>query len=219
MRLLTLRVPRDGLWQELQSSVSPQGPHAVQAQGCRLGIPRAAAAPATMLQRLAALRRKESLNLPAALVNDLVDANDTLVVAVEQERAELLMNCIARAGSNHALTFNWKKVEVMPIRCHASILKPHGCEIPSKSSLVYLGSTLSASGDIISEVNRKPGMARADFTALDRVWKHSSLTSRSKLRVFNACVVSKLLSCLHSAWLNKAELRRLDAFQTSCPDP
>ena len=59
MRLLTLRVPRVGLWQELQSSVNPQGPHAVRAQGCRLGIPRAAAAPATMLQRLAALRRKE----------------------------------------------------------------------------------------------------------------------------------------------------------------
>ena len=59
MRLLTLRVPRVGLWQELQSSVNPQRPHAVRAQGCRPGIPRAAAAPATMLQRLAALRRKE----------------------------------------------------------------------------------------------------------------------------------------------------------------
>ena len=34
--------------------------------------------------------------------------------------------------------------------------------------------------------------------------------------VFNACVVSKLLRCLHTAWLNKAELRRLDVFQTSC---
>ena len=54
MRLLTLRVPRLGLWQEQQSSVNPQGPHAVRAQGRRFGIPRAAAAPATML--LAALR-------------------------------------------------------------------------------------------------------------------------------------------------------------------
>ena len=92
----------------------------------------------------------------------------------------------------------------------------NGCEIPSKSYLVYSGSTLSASGDIISEVNRRQGMASADFTAFERVWKHSSLISRSKLRVFNACVVSKLLYCLHTAWLNKAELRRLDAFQTSC---
>ena len=57
----------------------------------------------------------------------------------------------------------------MPIRCQASILKPDGCEIPSKSSLVYLGSTLSASGDIISEVSRRLGMARADFTALGAI--------------------------------------------------
>ena len=34
----------------------------------------------------------------AALVNDLVYADDTLVVAVEQERTELHMNCIARAA-------------------------------------------------------------------------------------------------------------------------
>ena len=163
------------------------------------------------------LRSRGGLNLLAALVNDLVYADDTLVVAVEQERAELHMNCIARAGSNYALTFIWeKKVGLMPIRCQASILKPDGCEIPSKSSLVYLGNTLSASGDIISEVSRRLGMARPDFTALERFWKHTSLTSRSKLRVFNACVVSKLLYCLHTAWLNKADLRRLDAFQASC---
>ena len=44
MRLLTLRVPRFGLWQGLQSSVHPLGPHAVRAQGHRHGIPLAAAA-------------------------------------------------------------------------------------------------------------------------------------------------------------------------------
>ena len=62
-------------------------------------------------------RSRGGLNLPAALVNDLVYADDTLVVAVEQEKAELHMNCIARAGSNYALTFNWEKVELMPNRC------------------------------------------------------------------------------------------------------
>ena len=112
-------------------------------------------------------RRCGALNLPAALVNDLVYADDALVVAVEQERAELQINCIARAGSNYALTFNWAQVELMPSRCQASILKPNGCEIPNKSSSVYLGSSLSASGDIISEVRRRLGLARADFTVLE----------------------------------------------------
>ena len=34
-----------------------------------------------------------------------------------------------------------------------------------------------------------------------------------QIRIFEACVLSKLLYCLHTAWLNKAELRRLKAFQ------
>ena len=59
--------------------------------------------------RMSTTRCSGGLNLPAALANDLVYAKGTLVVAVEQERAELHMNCIARAGSNYALTFNWKK--------------------------------------------------------------------------------------------------------------
>ena len=40
------------------SSVNPQGPHATRARGRLHGTPHAAAAPATMLQRLAVLRRK-----------------------------------------------------------------------------------------------------------------------------------------------------------------
>ena len=34
--------------------------------------------------------------------------------------------------------------------------------------------------------------------------------------MFNGCVVGKLLYCLHVAWLNVGELRRLDAFQAKC---
>ena len=76
-------------------------------------------------------RSRGGLNLPAALVNDLVYADDTLIVAVGQEKAELHMNYITRAGSNYALTFTWEKVELMPNRRQASIEKPNECEIPS----------------------------------------------------------------------------------------
>ena len=39
---------------------------------------------------------------------------------------------------------------------------------------------------------------------------------RGRKKIFEACVLSKLLYCLHTAWLNKAELRRLNAFQSKC---
>ncbi|CAE8642492.1 unnamed protein product [Polarella glacialis] len=36
------------------------------------------------------------------------------------------------------------------------------------------------------------------------------------MEIFNACIVSKLMYCIHTAWLNVAERRRLDAFQNKC---
>ena len=51
-------MPRPGLWLGHWSSVNPQGPHATLALGRLHGTPRAAAAPAMMLQRLAVRRRK-----------------------------------------------------------------------------------------------------------------------------------------------------------------
>ena len=37
-----------------------------------------------------------------------------------------------------------------------------------------------------------------------------------KIRIFEACVRSKMLYCLHTAWLNKAELRSFNAFLAKC---
>jgi len=51
---------------------------------------------------------------------------------------------------------------------------------------------------------------------LSKVWGHANVTQARKLEVFNACVLSKLLYGLHTAWLNKAERERLDAFHARC---
>ncbi|OLP90031.1 Copia protein [Symbiodinium microadriaticum] len=100
--------------------------------------------------------------------------------------------------------------------CAADIQGPNGEPIKTKTSLVYLGSVISASGSITSEVNRRLGMAKADFDALSRVWKHAPLTCAKKLQIFSACVVSRLMYSLHTAWLCKADLRKIDAFQARC---
>ena len=59
-------------------------------------------------------------------------------------------------------------------------------------------------------------MARADFKQLSKVWRHARISVQRKVNIFEACVVSKLLYCLHTAWLNMADRRKLDAFQAQC---
>ncbi len=102
------------------------------------------------------------------------------------------------------------------MRCEAEICKPDGSFVEQKDSITYLGSVLSSSGHLGTELGRRLGAALSEFRKLERVWSHSTLSADRKLRIFEACVLSKLLYCLHTAWLNKHELARLDAFQAKC---
>ena len=116
----------------------------------------------------------------------------------------------------YGLQLNWNKLEVLPVRCEARIKKPNGDYVVSKESLLYLGNFFCDNGSIRPELNRRLGAARAEFETLCRVWNQAVLPKAEKIRIFEACVLSKLLYCLHTAWLNKAELRRLNAFQAKC---
>ena len=112
-------------------------------------------------------------------VDELVYADDTMVVAFSASRAEVYMDCIAQAGGDYGLCFNWRKVEAMHIRCVLNVLKPDGHPVACKSSLVYLGNLLDNAGDIGPELNRRLGSARADFQALNRVWKHACIAVKN----------------------------------------
>ena len=149
-------------------------------------------------------------------ISELMHADGTLILATNNEDAEIYMQCIEQAGRMYGLQLNWNKLEVLPVRCEARVRTPNGELVVSKESLVYLGSYLCDNGSIGPELNRRLGAARAEFETLSRVWNHAVLPKSKKIRIFEACVLSKLLYCLHTAWLNEAELRRLNVFQSKC---
>ena len=80
---------------------------------------------------------------PELLVHELVYADDTLIMDVDSNRLADFMDCIAEAGAGYGLSFNWKKLEVMPVRTNAVIKKPDGSQILEKTSMIYLGSMLT----------------------------------------------------------------------------
>ena len=60
------------------------------------------------------------------------------------------------------------------------------------------------------------GEARGAFHKLCAVWRHANLSVKDKLRVFDACVVSKLLYSLECECLLQGDRRRLDGFYAQC---
>ena len=122
-----------------------------------------------------------SQNLP---VHTLLYADDTLLMDVSAQSLEKFMMLVAEFGKEYGLELNWKKVELLPIRCDAHILDPAGNDLHSAESIKYLGALLSNTGKIDSELNRRLGMAVADFKTLKQVWNHSSISRLDKLQIY-----------------------------------
>ena len=59
-------------------------------------------------------------------------------------------------------------------------------------------------------------VARSDLKNLERVWKHANIPQHRKILFFDTCVGSQLLYCMHTAWLNRAGLKKLDGFHARC---
>eukprot|EP00439_Symbiodinium_sp_Y106_P081197 s1032_g20.t1 len=86
------------------------------------------------------------LDSPPALVNDLIYADDTLILSLQPRQAESFMYRVLDAWRVYGLSLNWDKNEVLPIGYDADIQGPNGEPIKNKTSLVYLGGVISASG-------------------------------------------------------------------------
>ena len=60
------------------------------------------------------------------------------------------------------------------------------------------------------------GEAKGHSDKLARNWRHSTLHTQQRVRIFQACVVSRLFFCLNTMWLKKADLRKIDGVHAKC---
>ena len=65
-------------------------------------------------------------------------------------------------------------------------------------------------------MRRRLGEAKQVFQKLQRVWRHARLNTRNKLRIYKACVVSKLLYNLSTIWLTDSQMNQIDSFHYRC---
>ena len=145
-------------------------------------------------------------------IQDLLYVDDTLLINYRSEHIQKHMDAIISTGAEYGLEINWQKVDMMGVRCHPIVSNMSGTHIDQKMSLQYLGASISVDGCIQSEVNRRIGMATSDFKMINVLWTHTSITNHEKYKIYMACIISKLLYGLQTAWLTKAQRTKLDGF-------
>ena len=115
------------------------------------------------------------------------------------------------------LNINYSKTKIMIV---SESTPPQSIEINNHivevvDNFIYLGSKISRRGGIQHETSRRIALASDILRRLWRpLWKHRNIKIRTKMRIYNACVLSVLLYGSETWPLSASLARRLAGFET-----
>ena len=91
-----------------------------------------------------------------------------------------------------------------------------GETVETVSDFIFLGSKITADGDCSLEIKRCLLLGRKVMTDLDRILKSRDITLPTKVRLVKAMVFPAVVYGCESWTMEKAESRRIDAFELWC---
>ena len=168
------------------------------------------------LFNLARLRAKTKVR--RVLIREMLFADDAALTAHTEEALQRLITRFAEACNDFGLTISLKKTNIMgqgvSVTPHITIGE-HALEVVD--NFTYLGSCISSNLSLDSELNVRIGKAATAMARLaKRVWDNSLLTINTKMKVYQACVLSTLLYGSETWTLYSRQERRLNAFHMRC---
>ena len=152
------------------------------------------------------------------LLRELLFADDAAIAAHENHHLQTLMDKLSHACDLYSLTISVKKTEVMgqgtpsPPNIHLN-----GNELKPVDKFTYLGSTITTSISLDEEINSRIGKAATTFGKLTkRAWNNKQLTLRTKILIYQACVISVLLYGCETWSTYARQEKRLNSFHLRC---
>ena len=158
------------------------------------------------------------INVNGQTVKDLRFADDIDLLAMNEEEMQEEMNELYESSERFGLHINEGKTKAMVIGKNKDKMeiKINGQEIECVDKFVYLGSLITNDNSCSQEVKRRIAIAGEAFGSLNEIWKSKNVSRRSKMKVFNSCVVSTLLYGCETWTLRKIDTEKLDAFERKC---
>ena len=167
-------------------------------------------------------RLQATTKVRKTVVRDFLFADDCALSATSEELMQLEMDRFASACNNYGLTISTKKTEVMyqpapgkpPIQPKISV---NAQDLKSVDNFTYLGSTLTTSANIDSEINNRTAKASAAFGRLrSNVWERRGISLTTKLKVYQAVVLTALLYACETWTVYRRHAKQLNHFHLSC---
>ena len=165
------------------------------------------------------LEKRISSRYPEQKLSDLAFADDIALLDNTEEMLQKATDEVASKGAKAGLIINVKKTKVMhvnntPEDINVNILGSEPLE--NVTDFTYLGSTLSYNGSLSTELDSRIGKASAAYNKLRPVLNNKKISTSTRLRIFQAVVVSTLLYSSETWNLTIKEENRLAAFYNRC---
>ena len=159
-------------------------------------------------------RLKAKTEIRRVLIRDLLFADDDAVVAHSAQHLQALLDRFSLASKEFGLSISLKKTNFL---CQGTPSPPSIFIDDTKLEVVhrfnYLGSTVTDNLSLDAELDIRLGKAATTLGRLtSRVWNNSKLTTKTKMAVYNACVISTLLYGSDSWPTYSRQEKRLDVF-------
>ena len=146
-------------------------------------------------------------------------ANNAALTSHTEDGLQQLVSHLSHSCKEFGLSISIKKTNVMAQDSHHPSTKSiDGHTLEAMENFTYLGSTISSTLNIEVVVNNRIAKAAAVMARLtNKVWNDSSLTEKTRLCVYQACVLSTLLYGSESWTTYAKQEKKLNSFHMRCP--
>jgi hypothetical protein len=150
-------------------------------------------------------------------LEDLDFADDIALLSSKQQHMQDKVNRLAMHAEQVGLHINIKKTQEMRMNTpETQNITVNGEALETVDDFVYLGAIMSTEDPTKKDIKRRLGLARTAFVQLNRIWKSSQISERTKIRLYNSNIKSVLLYGSETWRVTKTDMKALATFHHRC---
>ena len=148
-------------------------------------------------------------------INNLRFADETTLMAEREEELKSLLMKVKEKSKNTGLKLNIQKMKIK-VSDPITSWQIDGETMETVRDFIFLGSKITADGDLSHEFKRHLLLGRKAMTNLDNVLRSRDITLPTKLCLVKAMIFPVVMYGCESWTIKKAEHQRTDAFKLCC---
>ena len=148
-------------------------------------------------------------------INSLRYSDDTTLMAESEEELKSLLVKLKEESEKVGLKLNIQKTKIMASGPITS-WQIHRETVQTVADFVFGGSKITADGDHSHEIKRRLLLGKKVTTNLDSILKSRDITLPTNVHLVKAMVFPVVMYGCESWTIEKAEYRRIDAFELWC---